>query len=69
MRKAGNPPLFTEPQYSAQAAVTVSMETGAKIFELDPLVTGDMQKDAYEAGMRRNAQVLLQAFEETGEMP
>ena len=69
VRKAGNPPLFTEPQYSAQAAVTVSMETGAKIFELDPLVTGDMQKDAYEAGMRRNAQVLLQAFEETGEMP
>lgn len=67
VRKAGNPPLFTEPQYSAQAAVTVSLETGAKIFELDPIVSGDMQKDAYEAGMIRNAHTLLQAFEETGE--
>ena len=67
VREAGNPPLFTEPQYSAQAAITVSMETGAKIFELDPLVTGEMQKNAYEEGMRRNAETLLRAFEETGE--
>ena len=69
VREAGNPPLFTEPQYSAQAAITVSMETGAKIYELDPLVTGDMQKDAYEIGMLRNAEALLHAFEETGDTP
>ena len=69
VREAGNPPLFTEPQYSAQAAITVSMETGAKIFELDPLVTGEMQKNAYEEGMRRNTKALLHAFEETGETP
>ena len=62
VREAGNPPLFTEPQYSAAAAYAVSAETGAPIFTLDPLVSGDFEKDAYEAGMQRNAEALLEAF-------
>ena len=60
----GVPPLFTEPQYSASAASAVAAGTGAKIYELDPLVTGELDKDAYEAGMRANAQALLEAFGE-----
>ena len=32
--------LFTEPQYSPTAAQTIASETGAKMYELDPVVTG-----------------------------
>ena len=32
--------LFTEPQYSPSAAETIARETGAKIYTLDPVVTG-----------------------------
>ncbi|MHC1785768.1 MAG: metal ABC transporter substrate-binding protein [Christensenellales bacterium] len=59
---AGLPPLFTEPQYEDRAARAVAQETGARIFELDPIVTGNGEPDAYETGMRRNAQVLLAAL-------
>ncbi len=33
--------LFTEPQYSPKAAETIARETGAKIYTLDPITTGD----------------------------
>ncbi len=58
----GVPPLFTEPQYASSAAQTIALETGAKIYELDPLVTGEAELTAYEDGMRKNAQTLLEAF-------
>ena len=60
--EAGLPPLFTEPQYKDRAARAVAQETGAPIFELDPIVTGDGDPQAYEQGMRRNAQALLEAL-------
>lgn len=59
---AGVPPLFTEPQYSAAAAYAVAAETGAAIYELDPLASGEVALDAYEKGMLGNADVLLTAF-------
>ena len=62
VREAGNPPLFTEPQYSDMAAYAISAETGAPIYTLDPLVNGAYEKDAYETGMQRNAEALLEAF-------
>lgn len=62
VRKADNPPLFTEPQYSSAAAYAISAETGAAIYTLDPLVSGEYEKDAYEKGMQRNADALLEAF-------
>ena len=37
--------LFTEPQYSSKAAETIARETGAKIFELDPIVTGEAKPE------------------------
>ena len=39
--------LFIEPQYKSTAAETISKETGAKIYTLDPAVTGENSKDAY----------------------
>ncbi len=62
VRAANLPPLFTEPQYEDRAARAVAQETGAKVYELDPIVTGDGSLDAYETGMRRNAQALVEAL-------
>lgn len=56
------PPLFTEPQYASTAAQTIALETGAKIYELDPIVTGDGALSAYEDGMRKNVQTILEAL-------
>lgn len=62
VKQHNNPPLFTEPQYEDRAARAVAQETGAKVYELDPIVTGEGSLDAYEAGMRKNAQVLIEAL-------
>ena len=40
--------LFTEPQYSSKIADTIAKETGASIYTLDPIVTGDANEDAYD---------------------
>ena len=37
--------IFTEPQYSSKAAETIASETGAKIFTLDPIVTGEAKSE------------------------
>ena len=61
----GNPPLFVEPQYDDIAAQTVSQETGAAIYELDPCVTGPMDEGAftaYEDAMRQNLMTLQAAL-------
>lgn len=63
VKAAGVPPLFTEPQYSAAAAYAVAAETGAKIYTLDPLASGEIDTDAYEKGMLANAESILRAFE------
>ena len=56
--------LFTEPQYSPAAAETIARETGAKIYTLDPVVTGEATpaaKDAYLDTMRKNMNTLKEA--------
>lgn len=50
--------LFAEPQYPAGAAEIISKETGLTVGELDPAVTGDMDKDAYINAMKNNESVL-----------
>lgn len=57
--------LFTEPQYSPAAAETISRETGAKIYTLDPVVTGEASPealDAYIDAMKKNMEVLKEAL-------
>jgi zinc transport system substrate-binding protein len=54
--------LFAEPQYSAKAAETIAAETGAKVYTLDPAVTGPMDADAYITIMDNNLKVLQQAL-------
>ncbi len=60
--QAGNPPLFTEPQYDSAALDAVRAETGAPVFELDPMVTGPDTLTAYEDTMRRNLETLRLAL-------
>ena len=55
--------LFTEPQYPAKTAETIARETGAKIYSLNPVVTGELgDKDAYLKAMRKNADTLSEAL-------
>lgn len=62
VRQAGNPPLFAEPQYDGAALDAVRTETGAPVFELDPMVTGQDTLTAYEDTMRRNLETLCLAL-------
>ena len=65
VRSLGVPPLFVEPQYEDMAAKTLARETGAKLYTLDPAVTGpenDVPLTYYEDVMRANVQVLLTAL-------
>lgn len=57
--------LFTEPQYASKIANTISTETGAKVYELDPIVTGDATNNAYDDyinKMKQNLEVLKEAL-------
>lgn len=66
IKKAGIKAVFTEPQYSPGAANTISKETGAKIYTLDPVVTGeanDVAKNAYIETMQKNAATLVKALQ------
>ena len=54
--------IFTEPQYSPKAAETIANETGAKIFALDPIVTGEDDPNAYINAMRVNMSTLQTAL-------
>lgn len=58
--------LFTEPQYSPSAAETIARETGAKIYTLDPVVTGesdDKAINAYIDTMKKNMETLKTALQ------
>lgn len=58
--------LFAEPQYPSGAANIIAAESGAKVYTLDPLVTGDANPDAVDAYlnvMRQNTKVLQRALQ------
>ena len=54
--------LFVEPQYPAKSAETIAKETGAKVYTLDPIVTGPMDADAYISIMDNNLKTLQEAL-------
>ncbi|MCX7749320.1 MAG: zinc ABC transporter substrate-binding protein [Clostridia bacterium] len=56
--------LFAEPQYPAKSADTIARETGAKVYTLDPVVTGPKEGDteAYIKAMDQNLQTLIDAL-------
>ncbi|MBR5287612.1 MAG: zinc ABC transporter substrate-binding protein [Clostridia bacterium] len=62
VRELGIGALFVEPQYPQKAASTIARETGASVYQLDPVVSGDGEMDSYERAMRENARVFAEAF-------
>lgn len=54
--------IFVEPQYLKTAATTIANETKVNTYELDPVVSGAFEKDAYEKIMRKNLEVLEEAL-------
>jgi zinc transport system substrate-binding protein len=62
IKKAGIKALFSEPQYPAQAAEVIAKETNAKVYVLDPAVTGPDDADAYIKIMEDNLKVLKEAL-------
>lgn len=58
--------IFTEPHSSAKAVETIAKETGAKIFELDPIVIGEAKPENlldYVDRMLANTLTLLKAMQ------
>ena len=62
VKKNGIPELFIEPQYPAVSAGIIAKETGARIYVLDPAVTGPDDYDAYINIMENNFNVLKKVF-------
>lgn len=55
--------LFAEPQYPTRSAEVISNETGAKVYILDPVVTGDINNiDTYTLKMEQNLKTLKEAL-------
>jgi len=54
--------LFSEPQYPSVAAYAIAEETGAKVYVLDPAVSGPDDYDAYINIMENNLAVLKKAL-------
>lgn len=54
--------IFVEPQYSRSAADTIARETGVPVYTLDPIVTGELDKDSYIELMNCNLEVLEEAL-------
>ncbi|HEX2944393.1 MAG TPA: metal ABC transporter substrate-binding protein [Clostridia bacterium] len=66
VEKTGSRALFAEPQYSSKAADAIARETGAKVYSLDPGVTGDSAPDVFNAyleTMWQNGRTLKEALE------
>lgn len=64
IKQAGVKVLFAEPQYSQKVAESIASQTGAKVYTLDPVVTGpkDAPLDSYEKTMEENLKVLIEAL-------
>lgn len=62
VKERGVKALFVEPQYPTKTAETIARGTGAQVYSLDPVVSGDGSMDSYERAMRENARVLTEAL-------
>ena len=54
--------LFTEPGASPRLAQQIAKDSKLRLEQLDPLETGQLSPDAYEKGMRRNAETLVRGL-------
>jgi zinc transport system substrate-binding protein len=66
INETGAKVIFIEPQYPAKSAETIARETGAKLYILDPAVTGTLEPDAYLSIMENNMKILQEALNQNG---
>lgn len=68
MRRKHVKVILAEPQYSDRAARTIARESGAKVYQLDSVVTGPAEsaaaRGAYLRAMEKNLSVLQAAFQQ-----
>jgi zinc transport system substrate-binding protein len=62
--KTNTKTIFVEPQYPQISAHTIAEETGAKVYTLDPVVTGLGNENDYIQIMDSNLKTLVKAFKE-----
>lgn len=62
-KETGVKALFVEPQYPNTSADIIAAETDAKVYTLDPGVSGEINKDAYIKMMKENLKVLQKALD------
>ncbi len=62
VRKSKVKALFIEPQYPPGAAQIIANDTGARVYTLDPAVSGPNTPDAYLDIMRKNLATLSEAL-------
>jgi zinc transport system substrate-binding protein len=64
VKSTGVKALFAEPQYSSKAAESIASQTGAKVYTLDPVVTGPDKPDtdAYIKAMDENLKSIKEAL-------
>jgi zinc transport system substrate-binding protein len=64
IKKTGVKALFAEPQYPRKAAESIANQTNAKVYTLDPIVTGsnDGDCDGYIKKMNENLKSLVEAL-------
>jgi len=54
--------IFVEPDYSLKIVDTIAKETGIKVYVLNPVTSGEKNKDEYISIMRENLEVLKEAL-------
>ena len=64
IRKTGIKAIFSEPQYPSLSAQTIVRETDAKVYVLDPAVTGPDDAGAYLRITEKNLKTLQEALSE-----
>lgn len=65
MQQTNTDVIFIEPQYAEKTAQTIARATGAHIYTIDPVVTGEIDADSasdYLTQMKKNAAVLVEAL-------
>lgn len=55
--------FFAANDIGKQFADTIAEETGAKVYVLDPITSGEYKKDAYEKAMQNNIRILKEALD------
>lgn len=62
IKKTSAVAIFVEPQYEKTVANTIANETNVPVYNLDPIVSGNLENGEYERIMRENLSILKEAL-------